>query len=62
MREITIKIGVIYDKHGVISAAEADKIAKANDFEYAEDFINQYNGKKLELDNMDHVKAVTDGN
>ena len=56
MREITIKLGVIYDNHDrVISSVEAEKIARANDFEYSEDFINHFNGKKLILDNLNHI-------
>jgi len=60
MREIVIKLGVIYkNTHGgkevIMPENEAKIIAEANSFEYVEDFINQYNGKTLVLDRLSHI-------
>ena len=60
MSMITIKLGVIYGKHGEVSEIEATKIAKANNFEYTEDFVNQYNGKKLKIDIFSHIVEIQD--
>jgi hypothetical protein len=55
MREVIIKLGVIYKNGKIVSETEAKIIAEANNFEYVEDFINQYNGQFLTLDKFNHI-------
>ena len=51
-----IKKGLIFDNATVIMVQEADSIARANGFDYAERFVKHYDGLEVELD--DQLKVI----
>jgi hypothetical protein len=55
MRKITVRDGVLWENGHIVPCEEADVIAQANVFVYAEHFVKRYNGLIVCLDERNRV-------